>query len=545
MKSILKHISYASIALGISFSGCNKQLEEYNPGGSTEELYNTPEGIETAPIAAYSYNRQIFGKEAGFALLEMGTDIWTAAANAGATGVAGAYPQPAIISYDGLTTDNPLIVSALWQPAYTAINTCNTALKYVKTAGLPQTRQASIEGELRFLRAWYYWLLTESFGDPHFTTEPTKGMSTVANRTPAEKVYEQIFEDLNFAVQNLPASSGDYGRVTKPAAEAFLARVYLTRGMDQEAAQTASRVINNYQFALQPAYADLWSMSNQKNQEVIWAYNYSTNLSLNGGSNYAHALFLMEYKDLPGMKRDIANGLSYMRYMPTRFLLNLFNGDSDARFEASFKSAWRANNAATLPAGMTLGDTAIYVAPTVLPQTRRQGKPYAIYDLNDVYNTDGTPKDRFHYIALKKFDDPTRASENEIQSSRDMFLIRLAEMYLIEAEAQFKLGKPAAAADAINVLRKRAAKPGKETDMLVQASEINLDFILDERAREFAGEQMRWFDLKRTGKLIERVKKYNPDAGKFIQEYHTRRPIPQADIDAATNKAEFVQNPGY
>jgi len=56
---------------------------------------------------------------------------------------------------------------------------------------------------------------------------------------------------------------------------------------------------------------------------------------------------------------------------------------------------------------------------------------------------------------------------------------------------------------------------------------------------------MRWFDLKRTGKLVERVKKYNPDAGAYIQSFHTVRPIPQADIDAVTNKGQFNQNPGY
>ncbi len=545
MKNLTYYIGCGLLLSALAFSSCEKQLEEYNPGGTTEQLYNTPEGIETAVNAAYSYNRPMFGKESGFALLEMGTDIWTTGANAGATGIAGAYPQTPIMNYDGFTTDNPWLSSTLWQPSYAAINTINVAMKYVKTAGLPATRQTSIEAEMRFLRAWYYWIITESFGDPHFTLEGTQGMTTTANRTPTADVYKQIFEDLKFAVDNLPTTSADYGRATKGAAQAFLARVYLTRGMNQEALDYAKLLIGNAQYKLLPDYASLWQINNQANQEVIWTVNYVSNLNNNGGSNYGHALFLMEYKDFPGMKRDLSNGLSYMRYMPTRYLLNLFNESADARYQASFKSTWLANNSQTLPAGMNLGDTAIYISKTSVPAETRAGKRYAIYDINDVYNADGSPKDRFHYVALRKFDDPLRVSENEIQSSRDVFLIRLAEMYLIAAEASFNLGDATSAAQYVNTLRNRASIPGHQAEMQVQASDISLDFLLDERAREFAGEQMRWFDLKRTGKLVERVKKSNPDAGAYIQDYHVRRPIPQADIDAATNKSEFVQNPGY
>jgi starch-binding outer membrane protein, SusD/RagB family len=94
------------------------------------------------------------------------------------------------------------------------------------------------------------------------------------------------------------------------------------------------------------------------------------------------------------------------------------------------------------------------------------------------------------------------------------------------------------------VIRTRAAKAGKAAEMQVKPEQVTLDFILDERAREFAGEQMRWFDLKRTGKLLERVKAYNPDAT-GIQPYHLVRPIPRAQLDAVSNRDVFTQNPGY
>ena len=60
-----------------------------------------------------------------------------------------------------------------------------------------------------------------------------------------------------------------------------------------------------------------------------------------------------------------------------------------------------------------------------------------------------------------------------------------------------------------------------------------------------SGEQQRFFDLKRTGKLLERVKKYNPNAAENIQDFHKLRPIPQDELDAVINKDEFKQNPGY
>jgi len=547
MKRSINRLFIAVIALSI-FSSCKKQLIENNPSGATvQSLFTTPDGFEAAVNGAYTYNRSIYGKEEGMALLEMGTDIWAAAANAGSSGTNGVYPQPALINYQGLDATNVWVKTNMWQVCYTAINLTNTALKYINQAGLSAARRPVLEGELRFLRAWYYWHLVQSFGDVPLNLEPTEALITTATRTSVDKVYEQIFADMNFAVANLPTTTSDYGRVTKPVAEAFMARLFITRGENQKASNYANSVIKNYGFKLLSNYADLWNMNNQKNSEVLWAVNYSTNLTFNAGSNLTHALFLMEYNTQPGMIRDIANGYPYIRYMPTQFLLNLYTEQDDARYNASFKSVWLANqpDASKRPAGMNIGDTAILVSKYAIPAAQRVGKKYKIYDVSDVYNTTGVPKDRSHYISLKKFDDPTRPTDATLESSRDAFIIRLAEMYLIGAEAQFKLGKLDSAAYFINTIRTRAAVSGHAAAMQVTTGQINLGFILDEWAREFAGEQMRWMVLKRTGKLVERVKKYNPDVAPNIQDYHVLRPIPQAQIDALTNKADFKQSPGY
>ncbi|CAH0138977.1 MULTISPECIES: RagB/SusD family nutrient uptake outer membrane protein [unclassified Pedobacter] len=526
-------------------ASCQKSLKEYNPSGMTaESVFTTPEGFETLVNAAYSYQRWWYGKEEGFGLSEMGTDIWMSGAGDVATDLT---------QYINLQGTNGAITTE-WQQLYAAVNLCNTGINRIFGAGLSATARPIREAELRFLRAFYYWHIVETWGGVHFSLAETQGVITTANKTPVETFNKQIIEDLLFAVERLPVTTTDYGRVTKPAAQAFLARMYLTQKKYTEAKAMALAVINGgYGFTLLPNYADLWKMSNLKNKEVVYAVNYAVNLSLNDlsdpilnplghsrGSNNGHMLFAMKYDDQAGMFRDIANGRPFNRYMPTRFLLDLYS-DNDARYEGSFKTVWFANSTSR-PAGMAIGDTAVFATKKVYAPI---GKLYKVYDRNAVYNANGTVKDQLHYVSLNKFDDPTRTSTNEAQSARDSYVIRFAELYLIAAEAEFNLGNPDQAATYLNVVRTRAAKAGKVAEMQLTGSQVTLDLILDERAREFAGEQLRWFDLKRTGKLIERVKANNPNAAGGIQDFHLVRPIPRTQVDAVTNKDEFKQNPGY
>ncbi|GAB4018602.1 RagB/SusD family nutrient uptake outer membrane protein [Spirosoma koreense] len=544
-----RYLSYITIlALTATGLSCKQDLQEYNPAGSTAQtLFTTPEGIEAGVNGIYTYNRYFYGKEEGQALMEMGSDIWTNAANNGNTGSNGLFPQPSLMTYQGLTTDNLWVKNRMWQQCYAAINLANSVLTYLPSAGVAAARQKELEGEARFLRAWYYWHLAETFGPVPLQLAPTETILTTATRTPVDQIYTQIFQDLEFAVSAIPQTTTEYGRITRPAAEAFLAKVYLTRGRNQEASNYAKKVITGYSYKLLPSYADLWKITNQQNTEVLWAVNYSTNLAFNAGSNLNHTLFLMEYNTQPGMKRDVANGFPNVRYMPTLFLLNLFNEQDDSRYTASFKSVWKANetDATKRPAGMNVGDTAVLTTKYAVAPGFRQSKKYRIYDVNDMYKADGTPNDRFHYVSLQKFDDPTRATDATTESSRDAYILRLGEVYLLAAEAQLNLGKKDSAAYYLNEIRTRAAVSGRQAAMRVAASDVTLDFILDERARELAGEQVRWFDLKRTNKLVERVKKYNPDAAPYIQPFHVVRPIPQSEIDAVTNKGEFKQNEGY
>ncbi len=528
----------------LAANSCKKNLEEYNPSGLTAEaVFTTPAGFDALVNAAYSYQRWWYGKEEGYNMTEMGTDIWMSAAG---------DVWPDLSQYVNLQGTNSALKDE-WSALYAGVNLCNAGIARIGGAGLTPANSKQREAELRFLRAFYYWHIVETWGGVHFTTEETKGIMTTANKTPVETFYTQIFEDLQFAVNNLASTTADYGRVTKPAAMSFLARMYLTRGMNAEANAMARAVINGgFGFALQPKYADLWTMANNRNKEVVYAVNYAVNLTLNDlrsstfpqghsrGSNNGHLHFIMKYDDQPRMFRITEYGRPFNRYMPTRFLLDLYSNE-DVRYDASFQEFWFS---CTATGGVSRpGDTALFATRTNYAGVA--GANYRVYNRGTTYNTNGTVKDKLHYPTLTKHLDPTRANFNEAQSAKDVFVIRFAELYLIAAEAQFKLGRSDSAAYYLNFIRTRAAKTGQTAAMQVTPAQVTLDFILDERAREFAGEQLRWFDLKRTGKLKERILSYNPDVAPFIQDFHLIRPIPQAQLDAVTNRDVFKQNPGY
>jgi hypothetical protein len=141
--------------------------------------------------------------------------------------------------------------------------------------------------------------------------------------------------------------------------------------------------------------------------------------------------------------------------------------------------------------------------------------------------------------------DPTRPRFDAQPGFADILVIRLAEMYLIAGEAEYKLGNAPAAATYFNVIRKRAAKPG--VDYSIDASVITPDWILEERARELCGEHIRWFDLKRMKRGDEWatwIKTKNPDLTNVTKD-HWLRPISLDELNALTLSPDFGQNPGY
>ncbi len=539
MKKILIALSIsASIVL---FTGCSRSLQEENVRIPTaDSYYKTARGFNDLVNACYPFLRSYFGMERGFVMTVLGTDIWGHGYGSNA-----AYNQynAGILPSDGNYWN-------VWSNFYQGISTCNTVISRApEVEGISQADLNARIGEALFLRAVYYHILVMQWGPIPLKVEELTEVETTATRASEEAVYNQIVEDLLLAEEYLPNQQSDYGRPRKAAAQALLARVYLTINKNTEAAIYAKKVIHEHDFALLDDYADVWDIENQRNAEVIWAVQYTKDLRLNQTGNWSHLYFLMEYDFERGLTLDLANGRSWVRYFPSRYFLNMLSANRwrDSRYDKTWKEVWYANNPSNLLPEMQMGDTALYVVPHAVSQQEktRVANKYSLYDINDIYNGENPIGKRSRWPTLNKFIDPLRTATLAVEGTRDWFVFRLSEMYLIAAEALMKEDKALEGLDYINAVRARAAWPGHEEDMKISVNELTLDFILDERAFELCGEMLRWPDLKRTGKLIERVKLYNPDARNNITEMHLLRPIPTNMIDRLTNKDEFPQNSGY
>jgi len=656
MKTKFKYITILFATLSLLSVSCKDFLEEDNRTGSTEDVvYSTKSGLDGLVASSYTYLHAWYGKEAAFGLSEGGTDTWL-------TGYDNR--QKVLIDYSGITpevaTSSRETMNACfdeyWELFYTAINVCNTGIKYVNLAPsniLSAAEKDAYLGELQTLRAFYYWHLVETWGPVQINREPITNASSEAHRDSEEDVYAFMLEDVDDAIVKLAAKTGKTGRINLWAAKALKARLLLYKGSKfndnqayVDAAKTAEEVISGSGSSFYTNYADCWSGANENgvtNKEVIWAVDYSEVLEYNilpsrlkldatgkrmtwsgmiarnanntTGGNASHLMFVGVWNIVPGLtsimirtdteakktlKYPSTGGQNYdlgksyqpyskgfTRFVPSGYLLDLFNDETDQRYQASFRDVYYVapslGNAfaggVAPPSGFAeLRDTAIYLSKHTVTaeQIARAANRYVLFSRTDVGNskvyplyqdaagtlptiaTTATGNDNFKgnrmYIQLKKFDDNTGSIIRDL-GSRDAFIFRLSEMYLIAAEAYMKSGSAGLASQKLNDLRQVRAKAG-QTNSLSSAEEglvssQNINVILDERARELCGEQQRWFDLKRTGMLIDRVKLYNGSAKNNIASHHVLRPIPQPQMDAVSNRTGasdpngFWQNTGY
>ncbi|HET8737996.1 MAG TPA: RagB/SusD family nutrient uptake outer membrane protein [Pricia sp.] len=542
MKS--KQYIFLSLVASLAVQSCDNYLEEELVSDvSADTYYSTEAGFEDAVDATYAWLKGFYGPERGFTMTTFGTDIFT-------NGADGSHKM--INLYDGSFNAAQPYANETWEDWYRGINQANAVIARSADVEMDEATKTVRLAEVRWLRAFYYFDIVRTYGDAHLTLEETTEVITDANRTPASEIYAQaIVPDLEFAIANLPPEQDDYGRATKAAAEFLLGKVLLRRSYTSYAeADDASRaealfgnVINNYGFELLDSYGSLWDITNQENSEIVWNLTISKTAVDDGTDeegHKGHLYFLFEYDTRRGMTRDIANGRPWKRFRPTPFFLGLFNREIDTRYDQGFKHVWYANEAVSDERGnLMVGDTALYIpgpgTDAEWPQARKDAAPYIVYTSEDY-------SERI-FPSVNKWIDPTRPDRQKEQGQRDVVLMRLADAYLLRAEARLQQNNTAGAAEDINVVRTRAAVEGEEAAMQITAADVDLDFLLDERAREMYGEHARWWDLTRTGKLVERVRLHNAQAAPNIQDYHVLRPIGQDQIDRTVGG--YPQNPGY
>lgn len=571
----MKHLYIFALAASLAFTACSDFLEQDNKSNvPTEEFYNTANGFASLTNSAYSSLRTIYSAQPQ--LFVAGTDLY-----------ADGKSQGVVMGQYTFTTDEG-IIKDFYDRCYKGIQLANSVIAYGETTEDNAQRLQYID-EARYLRAWWYFQLVQQFGPVALNTEMFESAVMSHERTDLATVYQFIIDEFTYLASAdshlLERASSGVGRANKRAAAFYAAKAYLTRGWldgtDYEAQEAsiaqATDFDNAVTYARQAINGELPALSieeafdvnNEENDELFWSVQYSSSAVENpvDDGSYQQSQF-GAYQGGSEKPRNKAIDGNFAPSLRLQQMYTRGDGRLEQTFMLEFHEAyfdWYTNPTSKIlyyyaPAWATDEDIAAWRADdpngikteTIVSKTVAEG---------GIAPSNGQPasyKDRrtqdFGNAAIKKFDDYTEtsiANRSTTCSMHDVVLARLGEAYLIAAEAYYKKGDMKQAAEMINNLRQRPGtiKSGYETAMHVDAADITIDFILDERARELAGEYVRWTDLKRTHKLIEYVTEYNEDGVKLSAltgpdgKYKILRPIPQAAIDL--NQAHVEQNPGY
>ncbi len=551
---------YCSCLLLVA-TGCNKKLKEEPNSILVPAFFQTSQGLQAGLDAAYGGMRNFWGAQELFTATVIGTDEF----------MRGVDGNSDINLYSYTSTHGT--ITTLWRAAYVFINTCNGVIDNAAKVEMPAATKNRIVAEAKFLRANLYFILAQFWGDVTLNKNFQSEAVTSAKRDPLKDVYDLIEQDLKDAIAVLPAgpkSNGVLpGKATAVAAKHVLAKVYLTRAGStakkaddyQNAYNTAVDIIDtraSLGLNLVADFGKIFAEGNEENEEVLWSVQHTTNIAYNGpnnsgisnfsADNVLNHMWVGQYEKRPGMIRSTPYGRPYIRCIPTRWVTDTVFKErvNDTRYGKTFQTVWYANNPdpkgypvwpnplpAGAPAGAVsgqpkfkFGDTAIYMPGVDASDAKIAATPYLLVPPRKYDNT-------LSATMMKYFD--TKRADLNSPSVRPVIAFRLAETYLMAAEAAFMLGNMTDAVKYINAVRERAAYPsGNAAAMEISAADLSVDFILDERTRELCGENVRWWDLVRTGKLLQRVRLHNKEAAANIIDRHVLRPIPQAQIDATT-----------
>lgn len=538
----MKKIFIITGLIGLLFASCSDFLKEENLSSVTaEEFYVSAEGYDALVNANYANLRNIYGRDAWMFIA--GTDLY----------VEGRDPMPEGLSKYFELGPNSSGVNLLYNNCYQAIQSANMALYYADITEQTSDLNQKV-GEIKFLRALSYFLLVQSYGGVALVTDYIAEPQLEFDRNSAEEVYSFIISELESALGSV--STDDYdGRVTKRAVQHQLAKVHLTRAYESFGAASDFADAATYADAaiagqgLSTPFEELWTPGNEGDAEVLFSVQFSAaSISTNPtGLGHPQSAYYGPY--LGGS--EVAGNAPRRAFSTTvtDHALRLFTED-DERFYATFmiESFDRYYDYFDVPKE-DHGSLKVfhYYAPQWASSEQdladyAAAHPEATIHPWGQYIPSIARSNDYDCIATKKFDDPG-SSFGYFVSTRDIILSRLGDTYLLAAEAYFKAGDAGKAAERINVVRARA----KTTS--ISSADVSIDFILDERGRELLGEYHRWFDLKRTGKLVERASmhSYVIEESYFSGnngELKILRPIPQEAIDLNQNK-DFPQNPAY
>lgn len=430
----------------------------------------------------------------------------------------------------------------------------------------------AVVAEARFIRAFAYHFLANMWGGVPLVLDETKSPKFDYSRASQQAVYQQCKEDLEFAVQWMPSVENlPGGRAPRAAAYHLLTEVNISLEDYDGAIAAATMVIDNPNFNLMTerfgqltdfqfngydyqgenetwgdVYWDLFRENNMNwlegNHEAIW--NVEFDPTMVGGGNVGQwggnfglerwwGVIWWNQKDKNGVSNwlmDILSGRPVQGITVTDYadlIIWDYKDDWDqdirnSKYNIQRTYYWTNPSSEFYGQQMTIDNT---------------GDPDTFYK-----NTKPFFKKAATAIHHNQFQDASSGQGHDNgRIYKDWYVMRLAETYLLRAEAYFLKGDGENAANDINSVRNRA----KATP--VAAGDVDWDLLLDERARELYMEEFRFNTLLRTGKLVEQLMKYNPvvvQNGYNLGDHLNKLPIPSSEIEA-NSEVTLEQNPGY
>lgn len=502
---VMKKIMFLFLAVAsiMTMISCSKDFVDVKPEGQflSENYYANEEQAAAALVAVYDIMRKNTGGfENMLSLMNSGSDDHYA-------GGGGPTDGTQLQSFSNYTITPNLMAGSYWNDPYQGIFRANTLLQKLPAVNMDEGVKARFAAEAKACRASYYFNLVRMFRNVPLLLEPltATNMYDVTQATP-EQVYAQIEQDLLEAIESLPNSlnlATEAGRFSQGAARALLGKVYLYQGKNSQAAQQLEQVngtpggVSQYGYQLLPNFGDLWVTGNKFNSESILECTHSAfgnsdwgwwGASNDEGNSYNVMVGPRSYSRPEGSSApDLPSGWSF----------NIFTQDfydfmqNDPRFSA------------------TVFD---------LKALKAQGQA----DYIGGYQDSGYFLNKF---LPRRSDVTTGGGASELNYRQNSYIIRLADTYLMEAEA---LGGTGGRAQALlDAVRDRAG---------ASSVTVSMQAIKNERRAELAGEGHRWFDLVRWGDAPSVL----ADRG-FVAGKHEVLPIPFREMQGT----QLVQNPGY
>lgn len=500
MKSKYLIVLTLTVLFGTS---CFDELEKAPIIGTTLDNYYKTESDAVAAVNSAYAALQFEISPAGHFRWFWG-DIMSDDSEKGGSGDNDGYELLLLENFQG--TSNTDMLESEWGADYEGIYRANTVLQYVPTIEMDATLKAQILAEAKFIRAWFYFILTSMYGDVPKVDHLLAPSEYKIARSPQSEIWALIEQDLTEAIPNLPLKSqyadADLGRVTKGAAQALLLKAYVYQQKWSQAQPMAENIVNSGEYSLASSYGSIFTAAGENGPESVFEIQYMNASGGNWGKNAANE---GTFSNVFQRARGQFEGYGFN--IPTQDFVDEFSkeGFEDPRLQHT-----------VFRVGDAMGDRGTFTKDAT-------GQNF------DYYN-----KKAFN----NKSEEAPFGDPNPNGGTNDR-AIRYADVLLLHAEAAFHNGDEAAAKNSLNAVRARARGGNNNilADITASGNDL-LQAIYRERRLELGMEGHRFFDLVRTGRGTVVLGPLG-----YQENIHKVFPIPASQIQA-TNGA-IIQNPGY